>query len=179
MLGELELARAAQKAVALAQQDKSAWTRADLIKHLGRVLPRTGIDPAAAAALREDLADRALVSEFEPVTCLEAPEPAEVPHSSLRAHGRSVYQRHGGTRYATRPPVHETSYGHAERVAARTAPATRNCLSTLNQSRVRPGRILELEEFSPTHVQGRRCAALGCWPGALESPYQSRRTSPV
>ena len=102
MLTELELARAAQKAVALAQQEKSAWTRADLIKYLGRVLPRTGRDPAAAAALLEDLADRALASEFEPVACLEAPEPAEVPASLLRADGRSVYQRHGGTRYATR-----------------------------------------------------------------------------
>jgi AAA domain len=98
----LELARAAQKAVALAQQDKSAWTRADVIKYLGRVLPRTGMDPAAAAALLENLADRALASEFEPVTCLEAPEPAEVPASLLRADGRSIYQRHSGTRYATR-----------------------------------------------------------------------------
>ena len=102
VLPELELARAAQKAVALAQQEKSAWTRADLVKYLGRVLPRTGRDPAAAAALLQDLADRALASEFEPVTCLEAPEPAEVPASLLRADGRSVYQRHGGTRYATR-----------------------------------------------------------------------------
>ena len=102
VLTELELARAAQKAVALAQQEKSAWTRADVIKYLGRVLPRTGRDPAAAAALLEDLADRALASEFEPVTCLEAPEPAEVPASLRRADGRSVYQRHGGTRYATR-----------------------------------------------------------------------------
>jgi TrwC relaxase len=102
VLPELELARAAQKAVALAQQEKSAWTRADLIKHLGRVLPRTGRDPAAAAVLLENLADRALASEVEPVTCLEAPEPADVPASLLRADGRSVYQRHGGTRYATR-----------------------------------------------------------------------------
>ncbi len=99
---ELELARAAQKAVALAQQEKSTWTRADVIKYLGRVLPRTGRDPAAAAALLEDLADRALASEFEPVLCLEAPEPADVPRSLLRADGRSVYQRHGGVRYATR-----------------------------------------------------------------------------
>ena len=98
---QLELSQAAQKAVALAQQDKSTWTRADLIKYLGRVLPRTGTDPAAAAALLEDLADRALRSEFEPVACLEAPEPAEVPRSMLRADGRSIYQRHGGTRYAT------------------------------------------------------------------------------
>jgi conjugative relaxase-like TrwC/TraI family protein len=99
---ELELARAAQKAVALAQQDKSTWTRADVIKYLGRVLPRTGRDLAAATALLEDLADRALRSEFEPVLCLEAPEPAAVPRSLLRADGRSVYQRHGGIRYATR-----------------------------------------------------------------------------
>ena len=99
--GQLEVSRAAQKAVALAQQDKSVWTRADVIKYLGRVLPRTGMDPAAAAALLEDLADRALASEFEPVACLEAAEPAEVPASLLRADGRSVYQRHGGVRFAT------------------------------------------------------------------------------
>ena len=81
VLSQLEVSRAAQKAVALAQQDKSTWTRADVIKYLGRVLPRSGMDPAAAAALLEDLADRALASEFEPVACLEAPEPAEVPAS--------------------------------------------------------------------------------------------------
>jgi len=101
-LTHLEMARAAQKAVALAQQEKSTWTRADVIKYLGRVLPRSGLDPAAAAALLEDLADRALRSEFEPVACLEAPDPAEVPRSLLRADGRSIYQRHGGVRYATR-----------------------------------------------------------------------------
>jgi conjugative relaxase-like TrwC/TraI family protein len=101
-LTELEVAGAAQKAVALAQQDKSAWTRADVIKYLGRVLPRAGRDPAAAAALLEDLADCTLRSEFEPVLCLEAPELTEVPRSLLRADGRSIYQRHGGIRYATR-----------------------------------------------------------------------------
>ena len=99
-LSQLELSQAAQKAVALAQQEKSTWTRADLIKYLGRVLPRSGMDPAAAAALLEDLADRALRSEFEPVACLEAPEPAAVPRGLLRADGRSIYQRHGGVRYA-------------------------------------------------------------------------------
>ena len=34
--------------------------------------------------------------------CLEAPEAVEVPRGLLRADGRSVYQRHGGVRYATR-----------------------------------------------------------------------------
>jgi conjugative relaxase-like TrwC/TraI family protein len=101
-LTEADQARAAQKAVALAQQEKSAWTRADVIKHLGRVLPRTGMDPAAAAALLEDLTDQVLASQFEPVACLEAPELPEVPASMRRADGRSIYQRHGGTRYATR-----------------------------------------------------------------------------
>ena len=98
----LELARAAQKAVALAQREKSTWTRADLIKYLGRVLPRSGMASAMAAARLEDLADRALRSEFEPAICLEAPEAVEVPRSLLRADGRSIYQRHGGVRYATR-----------------------------------------------------------------------------
>jgi conjugative relaxase-like TrwC/TraI family protein len=98
----LELSRAAQRAVALAQQEKSAWTRADVIKYLGRVLLRSGRDLAEAAALLEDLADRALRSEFEPVLCLESPDLAEVPRRLLRADGRSVHRRHGGVRYATR-----------------------------------------------------------------------------
>jgi hypothetical protein len=110
------MARAAQKAVALAQRDKSTWTRADVIKYLGRVLPRSGTDPAAAAALLEDLAHRALRSEFEPVLCLEAPEPVQVPASLLRADGRSVYQRHGDVRYATRAQLamEERMVAHAD-----------------------------------------------------------------
>src|SRR5262249_22822758 len=86
-LSQLHLSRAAQKAVALAQQERSTWTRVDLIKYLGRVLPRSGMEPVAAAALLEDLADRALRSEFEAVLCLEAPEAAEVPRALLRADG--------------------------------------------------------------------------------------------
>ena len=99
---ELALQRAAQQAVALAQQEKATWTRADLVKYLGRLLPRQGRDPAQAAALLEETAGRILRSEFEPVLCLESPEPAEVPRALLRADGRSVYRRHGGVRYATR-----------------------------------------------------------------------------
>jgi len=58
------------------------------------------MDPAAAAVLLGEVADRALASEFEPVACLEAPEPVDVPASLLRADGRSVSQRHGGVRFA-------------------------------------------------------------------------------
>jgi hypothetical protein len=137
ILPELELARAAQKAVALAQQEKSTWTRADVIKYLGRVLSRSGMGPAAAAALLEDLADRALRSKFEPVICMEAPEPADVPRSLLRADGRSVYQRHGGTRYTT-----PRAAGHG-RTDARASPRERRAApdpqASCARSRRRPG----------------------------------------
>jgi hypothetical protein len=115
-VSQLEMSRAAQKAVALAQQEKSTWTRADLVKYLGRVLPRSGMAPQEAAALLEELADRALRSEFEQVMCLEAPEPAEVPPALKRADGRSVYQRHGGVRYAMR-----TQLSMEERMVARAS----------------------------------------------------------
>jgi TrwC relaxase/AAA domain len=101
-LSVADMEPAAQKALALAHQERSTFTRADLIKHLGRVLPRTGMEPARAAGLLEELADRALRSEFEDVACLEAPEAVSVPRDLIRADGRSVFQRHGGTRYATR-----------------------------------------------------------------------------
>jgi hypothetical protein len=71
---DIELARAARRALKLAQQEKAAWTRADLVKHLGRTLPRTGRNSDAAARLLEETADRILASEFEPVLCLEAPD---------------------------------------------------------------------------------------------------------
>ena len=125
VLPDLELARAAQKAVALAQQEKSAWTRADLIKYLGRVLPRTGRDPAAAAALLEDLADRALASEFEPghlpgstrsrrgtgqlaargrAQRLPAPRRHPVRHPRAAGHGRAHGRARRRGRRAARDP---------------------------------------------------------------------------
>jgi hypothetical protein len=48
-LSQLDLSRAAQNALAQ-RKAKSTWARADLIKYLGWVLPRSGRDPAAAAA---------------------------------------------------------------------------------------------------------------------------------
>ena len=105
---QLEVSRAEQKAVALAQQEKSTWTRGDLIKYLGRVLPRSGMDPAAAAALLEDLADWALHSEFEPVACLEVPEPAGcraaccAPTGAASTSGTGSAVRHAR---AVSPPV--------------------------------------------------------------------------
>ena len=113
------LARAAQQALARAQQEKSAWTRADLVKHLGRTLPRTGRNPEAAARLLEETADRVLRSEFGPVLCLEAPDPVGLPGDLVRADGRSVYRRHGGVRYATRAQL-----SMEERMTAQAQAAT-------------------------------------------------------
>ena len=154
VIAELELARAAQKAVALAQQEKSTWTRADVIKYLGRVLPRSGIEPGAAAALLERLADRALASQFEPVVCLEAPEPAEVPASLLRADGRSIYQRHGGVRYATRAQLvmeeRMLAQARAERRAAPDPHAGRAC------ARRRPGAARRRADRRAREAHGQR-----------------------
>jgi hypothetical protein len=144
----LELTRAAQKAVALAQQEKSTWTRADLIKYLGRVLPRTGTEPAAAAALLEDLADRALRSEFEPVLCLEAPEAVEVPRSLLRADGRSIYQRHGGVRYATRAQL-----AMEERLVAQAGAEAAPRLSRAGAARALGADLAQLEDTLSGHAQ--------------------------
>src|SRR5262249_20610169 len=96
------ITQAAQKALEKCSQENSKWTRADLIANLGRVLPRRAADPEGQARLLEEVSDRALAGEFGPVACLEPPEAAAVPASLRRADGRSVYQRHGGVKYATR-----------------------------------------------------------------------------
>jgi conjugative relaxase-like TrwC/TraI family protein len=97
-----EIARAAQKALEKCSRENSKWTRADLIANLGRVLPRPAADPDSQTALLEEVTDRTLAGEFEPVVCLEAPEAVPAPGSLQRADGRSVYQRHGGVKYATK-----------------------------------------------------------------------------
>jgi hypothetical protein len=85
-----------------AQEEKSTWTRAELVKYLGRVLPRTGRDPAQMATLLENLADRALRSEFEPVLCLEAPDAAEAPPVCCAPTGAPCT---GGTAASVMPPA--------------------------------------------------------------------------
>src|ERR1022692_1246919 len=92
------------QALARVQAAQPAWRKADLIRHLGELLPDDVAcrDDAAAAALLIDLADRVLAGGAGPqVLALEAPEWPRVPESLRRADGRSVYQPHGGTRYAT------------------------------------------------------------------------------
>jgi hypothetical protein len=101
-LTQNEITRAAQKALEKCSRENSKWTRADLIANIGRLLPRRAADPDGQAQLLEAAADRALAGDFGPVACLEAPEATAAPASLRRADGRSVYQRHGGVKYATR-----------------------------------------------------------------------------
>jgi len=127
---DADLIRAAAAALALTQREKSAWTRADLVKHLGRTLPRTGRDPEDAARLLEDTADRILRSEFDPILCLEAPDPVDLPADLVRADGRSVYRRHGGTRYATRAQLSLEERMVAQARAATAPRMTRSAAAT-------------------------------------------------
>jgi hypothetical protein len=103
-LRSVERTRAVQGALALVQSAHSTWTRADLIKQLGRVLPAStrAMAPEAAVALLDRLADEAVSGSAGQVACLEAPQWPPLPPSLLReSDGRSVYTRPGSTRYAT------------------------------------------------------------------------------
>ena len=97
------LARAAQKALVSVQARKSAWTRNDLLKHLGWTLPGEvrHLPPAETVRLLHKLAGDTLAGRYGDVRCLEAPEAVQLPAHLTRADGRSVYQRHSGALYAT------------------------------------------------------------------------------
>ena len=91
------------QALARVQDAQPAWRKADLIRHLGELLPDDVAcrDDQTAAALLEHLASQVLAGAEEQVVCLEAPEWPPVPASLRRADGRSIYRPHSGTRYAT------------------------------------------------------------------------------
>jgi flagellar biosynthesis GTPase FlhF len=91
-------------AVATVQEAQPTWRKADLIRHLGELMPDNAIcaDNHTAATLLEHLADRVLEGAAgEEVLALTAPEWPTVPDSLRRADGRSIYRPHGATRYAT------------------------------------------------------------------------------
>lgn len=93
-----------EQALARVQQSQPTWRKADLIRHLGELLPDDVAcrDDQAAATLLEHLADLVLAgATSEQVVCLEAPEWPPVPQALRRADGRSIYRPHSGTRYAT------------------------------------------------------------------------------
>lgn len=99
-----QLAAAARAGLARVQAEEATWTRAQLMKYIGLSIPpgARGLDPVAAVALVEDLTDRAIAGEFEPVAELTRPEfPATPDYLRRELDGRSVYTRPGSRRYAT------------------------------------------------------------------------------
>ena len=105
-LWELSAERAREvmgQALARLQDSQPTWRKADLIRHLGELLPDDVVcrDDAAAAGLLGELVDRVLAGGAgDRVVVLEAPEWPRVPEALRRADGRSIYRPHGGTRYA-------------------------------------------------------------------------------
>ncbi len=101
---QAQLAIAAQTALARVQAQLATWTRADLMKQVGLAMPpeARNLGPAGAVALVQELTDRALAGEFEPVAELTRPEfPATPDYLRRELDGRSVYTRPGAVRYAT------------------------------------------------------------------------------
>jgi len=91
-------------ALAVLQESQPTWRKADLIRHLGELMPDDTVcrDDQGAAALLEQMADRLLAGAAgERVLALTAPEWPAVPEALRRADGRSIYRPHGATRYAT------------------------------------------------------------------------------
>jgi hypothetical protein len=91
-------------ALARVQEARPTWRKADLIRHLGELLPEdvACVTGAEAAQLLPRLADQVLAGGAgQEVLSLEAPEWPRVPDTLRRADGRSMYQPHGATRYAT------------------------------------------------------------------------------
>ena len=90
------------QALARLQEAQPTWRKADLIRHLGELLPDDVVcrDDAAAAALLSELAGRVLAGEVGEVLTLEAPDWPRVPDALRRSDGRGIYRPHGGTRYA-------------------------------------------------------------------------------
>jgi hypothetical protein len=91
------------QALARVQEAQPAWRKADLIRHLGELLPDhvACAGDADAAELLPALADRVLAGGAgEQVMALEAPEWPRVPEALRRADGRSVFRPHGASRFA-------------------------------------------------------------------------------
>jgi len=96
--------QALAKALVLVSDKHPAWTRHDLLKQLGLVMPpeTRRMSAQAAQELLHGLAEEALSGRAGNVVCLEAPEWPLLPASLRRElDGRSVYTRPGVAHYAT------------------------------------------------------------------------------
>jgi conjugative relaxase-like TrwC/TraI family protein len=85
------------------QAKRSTFTVSDLTRAISEHLPAdlAVMDPAEAAALLPELAERAISGEAGMVVGLTAPELFAIPDQLRRADGESVYRAHRATRYAT------------------------------------------------------------------------------
>jgi conjugative relaxase-like TrwC/TraI family protein len=93
---------AVDEALHRVQAQRSTWTRADLIKHIGACLPTTGLAPRDALVLLRGMTDDAVSGFNDDVVPLEVPEFPRLPDYLRRElDGRSVYKRPGTERYAT------------------------------------------------------------------------------
>ena len=130
------------QALARVQESQPAWRKADLIRHLGELLPGNVAcrDGTAAANLLTGLADQVLAGGAgEEVLALEAPEWPPVPESLRRADGCSVYRPHSGTRYATQAQLtmEERLAAQAQQAGApRLAPELAACLLGADQAQL-------------------------------------------
>jgi hypothetical protein len=105
-LGEAELRRVTQAAVADVQAARAVWGRSQLLAAIDAQLPGWlgGLDAAGVRAVLDELTDSALSSGGGyGVVSLEAPELAETPPALRRADGRSVYSPHDRALFTTRP----------------------------------------------------------------------------
>ena len=111
--------RALAKALVLVSEKHPAWTRHDLLKQLGLVLPpeTRQMSPEESQELLLGLAEEALSGRTGDVVCLEAPEWPPLPRSLRRElDGRSEYTRPGVARYATTAQLtmEDTLVAHAQ-----------------------------------------------------------------
>jgi hypothetical protein len=131
-----------EQALAAVQEAQPTWRKADLIRHLGELLPDDVAcrDDATAAGLLPRLAEQVLAGGAgQRVLALEAPEWPCVPEALRRADGRSIYRPHGGTRYASlaQLTMEEQLAAQARQPGApRLAPELAACLLGADQARL-------------------------------------------
>jgi energy-coupling factor transporter ATP-binding protein EcfA2 len=90
-------------ALARVNQAQSTWTRSQLTRALGELLPASAglMGQQEARAYLRELASRAIAGEAGTVCPLQPPEFPQVPASLRRADGESMFRPHDATRYAT------------------------------------------------------------------------------
>ena len=95
---QVELEMTADEVVAELRQQRSTWTRRDVVRTAARRAPVDAGDAEAVRSWIETIADDVL--GHDAVVALAAPEPP-APSALRRRDGLSVYEHHGAARYTT------------------------------------------------------------------------------